>query len=502
MSGKNAPTAIIKKSPAAGELFDWLARPENYAENLLTAENAPLRLDPWQKEYLTDNSKFINILKSRRVGGSWAMTLKMFIRSQLSPNYSGTFISLNLEEATGKIEYANKMYESLPPRFRKKRVINARTELAFEDARGRRSTLKSIASRAPRGKGGDVGISELPHCTDQQKIYEGALHVTSRSASHQLTIESTPMGKTGIYFDVCRGAYPLFKRYEIPWWHCSALCADIARAREEAPNLSTRKRVESFGTPSLRAIYASMPEDVFRQESELAFIEAEESAFPAELVRKNCTESFGAHGEAELKFLSLCREPLADDWNWLATNRRGTLSAGFDVGRKKDESVLFILDNTGQKTETRMIVRLAQVDFATQEKTLSEAIRYGVKKLFIDSTGIGLPLAERMERAFGATIAPMHFTAPLKSRMVSALRVLLMDKKIVMPLDRDLLTQLASIRRMVSDSGDVLYRPTAAAGHHADMAWALMLACQTAQDAQPQPFHYEQVTTKKHSWRF
>jgi len=502
MSVQKAPTPLIKRYPSAPQLLEWLARPENYAENLITEGNAPLRLDPWQREYLMDGDKFINILKSRRVGGSWAMTLKMFVRSQLASTYSGTFISLNLEEAAGKIEYACRMYDSLPPRFRKKRVIRTRTELAFEDARGGRSTLKSIASRAPRGKGGDVGISELPHCINAQDIYEGALHVTSRHASHQLTVESTPLGKGGIFFDICRGAFPLFRRYEIPWWHCSALCTDIARAREEAPQLSTRQRVESFGTPSMRAIHASMPEDAFRRESELAFMESEEAAFPADMVRANCTPAFGAADDAGLKFLSRSGEPDAGDWQWLARHRTGALTAGYDVGRKKDESVLFILDSAGSMAEARMMVRLARTDFATQERVISEAMRCGVGKLRIDSTGIGLPLAEKMEQAFGAAVVPVHFTSPLKSRLVATTRMMLMDRKLLLPLDRDILAQLASIERRVSDSGDVLYRPAASADHHADIAWALMLACPATRDAAPSAPYYEQVTPKKHSWRF
>lgn len=490
----------VKRAPAREELLDWLSQPLVYAEHLVKADGAPLRLDPWQARYLRDDGKFIALLKSRRVGGSWAMTLKMFIRAQLSPAYTGTFISLNLEEATGKIDYAARMYESLPARFRKRRVIRTRTEIAFEDSRGRRSTLKSIASRAPRGKGGDVGISELPHCRDPQAIYEGALHVTSRSRAHQLTVESTPAGEGGVFYDISRGKYPQFRRYEIPWWQCSALCADPARAIEEAPKLSTRERVERFGTPSMRAIFASMPEDAFRQESELAFIQAEESAFPLSLLHPNCAEDFGAEGN--LKFIMRRQRPAPDDWHWLAKNTAGTLVAGFDVGRKKDDSVLFILDCSGQKRTARMAVRLADTGFTEQEEVVALALRNGVKTLCIDSTGMGLPLAERLQQTFGSAVVPVHFTAPVKTRLVSTARVLLMERGLTLPLDRDVTGQLRSIVRRVSDSGDVLFHSEYSGDHHADVAWALLLACHAAESAAPQAVHYEQVLPKKHSWRF
>ncbi len=276
-----------------GDMLSWLLNPVNFAANLVKVEGGAVTLDDWQKSFLLDESKFISILKSRRVGGSWVMTLKMFIRSQLQRNYSGTFISLNLEEAKGKIEYADAMYESIPKRFKKKRVGRSKTELVFEDAYGNRSVLRSLASKAPRGKGGDVGISELPHCRAAREIYEGALHVTSRSASHSLVIESSPLGKSGIFHDISKGKLENFNLYSIPWWECSSLCVDINRAKREAPKLVTAKRVKSFGTPSMLAIYSSMPEPAFRQESELQFLDSESSVFTVELLHENATPSFG-----------------------------------------------------------------------------------------------------------------------------------------------------------------------------------------------------------------
>lgn len=494
-----APAAIVKAVPSREGLLKWLLDPAIYAQCLIRTGGAPLRLDAWQADYLRDDAKFINILKSRRVGGSWAMTLKMFIRAQVNRGYSGTFISLNLEEAVQKIDYALKMHESLPPRFRKKLAAASRTELVFADALGNRSTLKSIASRAPRGKGGDIGISELPHCRDQAKIYEGALHVTSRSPLHQLTVESTPIGKTGVFYDLCRGRYAGFKRYEIPWWLCSALCTDVERARREAPALSTRQRVEGFGTPSMRAIYAAMPEDAFRQESELAFIEAEECAFPLPLLQECATAEFGPFAGAALAYQALAKIPGEDDWRWLEVNRKGTLHAGYDVGRTRDDSALFIVDRVGGRLEARMAVRLSSTDFSAQEKILARAIKCGVRTMGIDATGIGMPLAERMTQAFGAAVEAVHFTAPVKSRLVTDARVLLMDKKLRLPLDRDLFGQLRSIERSVTDSGGVIYHAPREGGSHADLAWAFMLACGAAKEAPPAAIQYEPVKVARPS---
>lgn len=494
----------------AEQLLEWLSEPVNYAESLLQTHGAPIKLDSWQRDFLMDSGKFINILKSRRVGGSWAMTLKMFIRAQLFGDYSGTFISMNLEEAKGRIEYADRMYESLPRRFRNKRVARSKTELVFEDFKGRRAVLRSLASRAPRGKGGDVGISELPHCQNSEKIYEGALHVTSRSPRDTLVIESTPLGKGSVFYDVCRGKFPQFRRYEIPWWHSSALCVDVERAKREAPTLSTEKRVASFGTPSMRAIFDSMPLPAFRQESELAFIDVEEAVFPMELLEKNCTADFGAGDDAKLRFLSLKREPTQDEYRWLEKNIKGALIAGYDVGRKKDESALFIMDSVDGHFEARALVRLANVEFAVQENIIAQAIKCGVRRLAIDSTGIGMPLAEKLQKTFGERILPLHFTLDVKNRLVSTTKMILMDKRLLLPLKRSVLSQMQSIERRVTDSGNIVFRAPRSGACHADIAWAIMMACRAAQAEHPagKP-HYEKLSGRggwrlrtKDSWRY
>jgi len=460
------------------EFLAWLIKPENFAELLVKANGRRIRLDDWQREFLRCESKFINILKSRRVGGSWALTLKMFIRSQLKRNYSGTFISMNLEEAKGKIEYADAIYDSIPRRFRKKRVARSRTELLFEDSRGERSALRSLASRPPRGKGGDIGISELPHCRDAAKIYEGALHSTSRSENDILVIESTPLGADSVFCPISRGKYPGFSLFEVPWWESSALCVNVARAKLEAPKLSTAERVESFGTPSMRLIYGSMPEAAFRQESELEFLDSLSSAFPVDSITGCCTPDYGVTDDADLMFATINGVPTMSDWQWLESRIKGSAFAGYDVGRKKDESALFIFDKTKNgRMEARMLVRLANVDFTSQEKVLCEAVSHGVRRVAIDSTGIGLHLSERLKDSFGERIIPVHFTAESKAKMINLFRVNLMDARLVLPLDRFLISQLISIEQKVTGAGNVIFTVASSSEHHADAAWALLLAC-------------------------
>lgn len=461
------------------KILKFLADPANFAETMLKVDDRQVKLDPWQTDYLLSGSKLTSLLKSRRVGGSWIMSLKMFIRSQMIPRYSGTFISLNREEARGKIDYADELHDSLPSSWKLKRIARSRDEIAFVDYNGRRSVLRSLAAKAPRGRGGDVGISELPHCMNANDIYEGALHVTARNADDQLTIESTPLGKNGIFHDISTGKYSQFKRLEIPWWISSALCVDIKSAEKEAPLLVTKDRVAKFGTETLQTIYASMPERSFRRESELEFSEMEDCAFPIDLLM-SCSESeFGSTIDSSLLYVRVEGVPTNRHFNWLSRARQGALYAGFDPGRKKDQAALLIVDYANGVFEVRMTVSMKNTPFATQREVLDRFLKMSTTRMAMDSTGIGMDMSERMERKYPTSAKGVHFTAGSKTMMVTGAYNIFTAGDIVIPAERELIGELASIRELVTDSGSVVYQPDAK-DHHADMAWALLLALESA----------------------
>ena len=457
-----------------------LAKKSCFAEALMTPHGAPLRLDPWQAHFLdNDKGKVTAILKSRRVGGSFAMAAKMFIRSQTKPGYQGTFVSMNREEARGKIDYADELHDALPQKWRHSKVARSRDEIAFTDSRGRRSAIKSLAAKAPRGRGGDVGISELPHCQNASSIYEGALHVTARDVDDRLTIESTPLGKGGIFYDLTSGKFPGVVRYEIPWWLSSALCIDTQKAVILAPGMSTKERVEKFGTDSIKAIYAAMSQNAFRQESELAFIEMEDTAFPHELLSQCAQPDFSVY-EGALRYLHLDRPPAQKDWAWLRSNCKGELFGGFDPGRRKDPAALIILDRVDGRYETRMSVSLCNESFSRQREMIEGAIACGVHKIGIDATGIGMEISERLQTDYPDRVSGVTFTSRKKASLVTSSQNIFTEKKIVIPQERSFIAELASIRETVSSSGALLYHAPRNAKHHADRAWALFMAIDAA----------------------
>ncbi len=189
--------------------------------------------------------------------------------------------------------------------------------------------------------------------------------------------------------------------------------------------------------------------------------------------------------------------PLASEWQWLKESVKGRLLAGFDVGRKRDESVLFVMDKVDGTMEARMLVRLRDVDFTSQENILKATMQNGITRLAIDATGIGLPLAEKLEQAYGSIVIPVHFTSQIKSKMVNKARMMLLDRKLRLPLERSIIAQLGSIEQKVTESGNIIFTVASSPDHHADIAWAILLCCHASRQTEEAGVSYESISTRQ-----
>src|SRR5690606_2674987 len=122
--------------------------------------------------------------------------------------------------------------------------------------------------------------------------------------------------------------YPAYTRQWVPWWLCRFFCRDVARAAHEASHLGTEERVRRFGTPGIQDQLSSLLLEDFRQEFELEFCDESYSFYPYELILPCTSEELQVYGDVQA----------------FPTPVRGRLTAGFDVGRKRDLSELVIVE--------------------------------------------------------------------------------------------------------------------------------------------------------------
>lgn len=159
--------------------------------------------------------------------------------------------------------------------------------------------------------------------------------------------------------------------------------------------------------------------------------------------------------------------------------------AGFDVGRKRDRSVLWVLERVGDVFHTRSVRVMENVPFSQQEDVLHLLLRDGrVKRLCVDATGIGAMLAERLRQRWNHRVEGVHFTAASKSELAMPLVRLFQDRLIRVPADPETREDLHKVRRTVTAAGNVRFDATRDDAGHADRFWALALAYHAA-DREP-----------------
>jgi len=458
------PLIVVKRTEQ--DLFDWLGTELGFLTGIGHYNEEPLVFEPYQIAFLSSTRKYRWVEKARQVGFSFLFACEAIARCHLRDAHTSVMVSYNLEDAKEKVNYARQIAEELPLAFRKKLVTDSKTELAFlsNGASKRVSRIISNPSKAPRGKKGDLYLDELAHYANDREVYKGSTALILRSRG-QLTGCSSPLGRRGVFWEIARQElrkFNVYWRQQVPWWLCRFFCTDVSRASKEASLVPSEERIRAFGTKDIQDQFDSLMIEDFQQEFELAYCDESYSFFPYELILP-CTSD-------ELV--------LADDFATLG-EVKGRLVAGFDVGRKRDLSELAVFEEADGKKECRLIRSYDRVPFAEQEADLRRLLAVlPIARLSIDQNGLGMHLAENLRRDF-AQVVPETFTNESKETWANDFKILLQRKDLVLPKDRELVSQIHSVKRRLTPSGKPSFeveRDEVGRGH-ADRFWAVALAC-------------------------
>lgn len=463
-SNSTGPLLVGKRDEQ--DLTDWLATEVGFLTGIGHYNEEPIVLELYQISFLESTSRYRWVEKARQVGFSFLFAAEAVARCYLRDAHGAIMLSYNLEDAKEKINYARQIADELPLAFKKKLVIDSKTELGFQsnNAAKRVSRIISNPSKAPRGKKGDVYLDELAHYATDREVYKGSTALILRSRG-QLTGCSSPLGRRGVFWEIAKQElrrYPAFWRQQVPWWLCRFFCTDVPRAAREAPRMPTEDRVRLFGTQGIIDQFESLPLEDFQEEFELGYSDESYSFYPYDLILPCTTDDL----------------VLADDFATFG-DVVGRLVAGFDVGRKKDLSELSIFEELDGKKVCRMLRSYDRVPFSEQEAALRQMLgMLPVARLSIDQTGIGMHLAENLSRDF-AVVVPETFSNESKEVWATDFKILLQRKDVVLPKDRELVSQIHSIKKRLTPTGKPSFeveREEVNRGH-ADRFWSVALAC-------------------------
>lgn len=493
-------------------------------------EGIPSEFYDYQIQHMQNDADFRNILKARQVGFSYTFAAESLSKCHLKNLQTSIFISYNQEEANEKIRFARALYESMPTKYQKKLVVDNKQSLEFEH-KGRKSRILSFAQRQPRGKGNntDVYLDEIAHMMWAHQIYVASLPVISRGTG-VLTTASTPLGKNNLHYDISTDLnnYFMFSQMLVYWWSCPELCVDVIKARKLAPKMQTEDRVERFATQKLKMLYYAMDISDFMQEYELYYADESLSYYPLDLIHRCVFDvdnekleknidpeeiSVGwapINGDSDIVSQDTIMNLYADKkFNWYfgsvravggrdpvgvakqlidnfavsmkANNFGRTLLVGIDIGRKRDTSEISIMEQVDLGTHNlhieRLAIELENVKFREQKTIMRHILNtLPVHKMRIDSTGVGLDIAETLEEE-SSLVEGIVFNMENKSEIAKNFRFRLEDRAIALFNDANSIKQIHSIKRTATEGSQVKYgTEKSTRGHHGDKFWAKALA--------------------------
>lgn len=189
-----------------------------------------------------------------------------------------------------------------------------------------------------------------------------------------------------------------------------------------------------------------LPEAVFKQEYQAAFLDDAASVF------RRIDEVIG--------------NPLKD------VIKGHAYMMGVDLGKHEDFTVITVIDMADNSVA--YFDRFNKIEYPFQkERILSVSQRYNNARIYIDSTVVGEPIKEDLER-MGAFIDDFKFSNKSKKELVEKLSIFIEQKFLTIPNRPELVDELGAFGYRLTDSGNIIY--SAPAGLHDDCVFSLALA--------------------------
>lgn len=160
----------------------------------------------------------------------------------------------------------------------------------------------------------------------------------------------------------------------------------------------------------------------------------------------------------------------------------GDLYLGMDIGRKRDLSVIWVIEKIGTMRFTRMVKVMEKASFRAQRETLYSLLSHpNMRRACIDNTGLGMQLAEEAAEDFGQyRVEQITFTGPMKEQLAYGMRTVIESKEFIIPADQAIRDDMHSVKRVPGAGKNVRFGVEGDTDGHADRFWAAALANQAA----------------------
>lgn len=434
---------------------------------------------PFQSKWIKDNSRIKLMEKSRQIGISWATAYGVDERAAAQGARFDEWVSsrddiqarLFIEDCklwTGIMGMAAKDLGEV--------VIDADKKVSayvLQFASGRRIHSMSSNPDAQAGKRGSRVLDEFALHADQRKLW--AIAYPGITWGGAMEVISTH-----------RGSYSFF----------NGLIRE-AREKNNPKRISMHKVTlqDALDQGFLFKLQQALPADAEQQDmDEAAYFDFTKSgAADAESFDQEyqCIPADDDAKFLEYGLITACEYSGGTDWQRGLTGPfQGRLYCGVDIGRKKDLTVLWVVEKLGDVFYTRHIETLEKMRKSDQEKILYPWFAI-CDRICIDATGLGIGWADDAQDKFGASrVEAVTFTGQVKEALAYPLKGAMEDRTIRIPEDPIIRSDLRKVQKTVTAAGNIRFVAESTLDGHADRFWALALAIHAA-DSPSGPVHVE-----------
>lgn len=410
---------------------------------------------PYQQRILTDPSRLLALVKSRRIGGTWIVALREAMRSlgfgiradgkierSASRGSDQHIVSASQEQAMKHLDDVRTHLLALTAGSDVAKIAKD-TALAITLSDGVVITAHAANPRTIRGGGGDVTLDEFGVMPFADKVWAAASPIRKATWGHttgfELRVLGTPDGDVNKFARLFNSEDgQLFSKHKV----------SIYDAKAEGFPIDIEETRLEIGDP-----------DMFEQEYNCAFLSASSRYIPASLY------------DGAMYFAGDAPKDACDDGY-----------AGYDVARKTggDKSACVELERIGDVLWVTRIRAEKGVAWDDQEAWVADVLTRR-RRIAIDVSGLGQQFGERLTNRFHSSrVEGVEFTNRSKEELATGLKLAFERGRLRVPDSLDLRRDVLALRREVTAAGNTRFDAERNQHGHGDLAWALALAVHAA----------------------
>lgn len=412
----------------------------------------PKILLPYQREIVKgiEKHKYSVIKMARQTGKSFTVSYFATIRAIERPNHTIVVVSPTERQSklfVDKVKLHVKALKLTGIKFFEDTELK-KLEVVFPN--GSQIVALPANPEGIRGFSGDVIMDEVAFFGSQwEEIYRAVFPIITRKKDYKLIAISTPNGKNDLFYYLWSIAEDNPK-----WFRYSLNIYDAVKKGLEVDIEELKAGIKS--------------ETAWKTEYLVEFVDQLDAILPYE-------------------WIQACEEPkdkiLINNLN----NVIGEIFVGVDVARRHDLTVIAVLEKANETLYLRKLEILKEKPFSEQFNVIDH-FSYFARAIAIDETGIGMQMAEELQKKWGEKVIPVYFTAKVKEELAELMRIKFQDRLIKIPEDPELREDLHSVRKTLTQSGNIRIEGSTK-DSHADRFWAIALGIYASMKVEPPKIH-------------